>query len=317
MRPKRSPIVTPGAPRRWTPPPRRWPLLLASVVVTAGCGQSGDGGAAPVPTPPAVIAGNGSGALTVGALTAGELAGRIASSLRGVSTVTATISVGPVAAPTLTGTLALDTDASAADIDLETAHGSHDRVRIRDGQVYLRGPEVAPLARGRAWVRAGLDEVVGLAAAGASPQSAGEAQQPLPRPDRLAALLLGSLTPGMAHPAAVGTGPSYPLTMPLTSVDQLGAALGLSERSPVGDRLAAWTNRLRARGVTSLTGELVLARRGRPLRLVAAPAGQPAGADGVRVTFTSWGAPVVVAAPADEQVRDVSAADLANLRGWR
>lgn len=290
--------------------PVRWPLVLA-LAVAAGCGQSDGASSAPPRTSATATA-----TIAEIAPTAGELAGRIAGSLAGVHTVTATVSLGAPGggASALAATLALDTDATAADIDVRTAGGDHDRVRIRDGVVYLRGPGVASLTHGRPWIRAGLDEVVGLAAAGGSPAVAG-GQQGLPQPDRVAALLLGSLSPGVPHAAAYGTstGPHYPVTMPLSTVEQLGAALDLSPRTPAGARVSAWTNRLAQRGVTALTGDLVLDRRGRPLRLVAAPAGDPAGRDRVTVTFADWGAPVAVAVPSGDQVREVSAAELASL----
>lgn len=220
--------------------PVRWPLVLA-LAVAAGCGQSDGASSAPPRTSATATA-----TIAEIAPTAGELAGRIAGSLAGVHTVTATVSLGaPGGASALAATLALDTDATAADIDVRTAGGDHDRVRIRDGVVYLRGPGVASLTHGRPWIRAGLDEVVGLAAAGGSPAVAG-GQQGLPQPDRVAALLLGSLSPGVPHAAAYGTstGPHYPVTMPLSTVEQLGAALDLSPRTPAGARVSAWTNRL-------------------------------------------------------------------------
>jgi len=294
---------------------RSWPARGAALVFTvvigaaAGCGGSGPTGpAAKTISPDApVVPGR--------APTAGELAGRLGAGLAGIHTGTALITLGPASAPTMRATVSLDTDTSELVAQSRTAAGV-DLTRVTEGEVYLRGPTVAPLVHGRAWARIGLDQVLGIAAAGGQdPAVPGDTV--LPQPGRVVGLLLSVVTPAAARPAGplAAGGRTYPLSMPVAAVDQLAAALGTASSSPLRTRLRAWVSGLTHGGVTTLAGELTLDARGRPVQLrapdpataVAAPnSGGP-----LVVDFRNWGAPVSVAAPPADRVADITPAQLA------
>ena len=296
---------------------RALPGAALGVLLVAGCGQAATSPAAGSAPTPSATAGAAAAAepaaATSSAVTPAALAGRVAAALQGVRSGTAAFTAASGGAVLGSATVSGDATAEVAQATA-TVDGQRYQLRAVDGSLYVSGPALAQLTRGKTWARVDDTTLAGLAAGKARTAGPSASPSALPQPRQLAALVAQAVSVRDLGPATVaGTaGHAYRISLPVAALAQVAAAPGLGIDAAQRAQLRQGIDALAAQGVTVLSADLTLDARDRPLQLAATTPALAGGVPTVRLTatFSGWGAPVRVAAPAAADVRTLTAAEL-------
>lgn len=298
---------------------RAVPAAAVGVLLLASCGHGASAGAAagaPVANAAAV-------AVSVPATATGArgdrnveaLATRVSTSLEGVRSGTATVSVAGQGGPAGSVTITADAAAPAARITADVAGQTYE-VRALGGAVYASGPALQALTGGRAWARVDVATLAQLVGGVATPSTGPSA---VPDPAKVGGLVARAVSVRDLGAATVHgiTGHSYRLSVPVAAIAQLTAGTGLPLDAGQRSQLRQGVDALARQGVPVLSADLTLDGRDRPLQLTTATPALAGGIAPVRVTvaFSSWGAPLKVTAPPAAQVTVLDARALTALAG--
>ncbi len=301
---------------RWAA--RALPGAALGVLLVAGCGQTAttsDARSASTPSAASGSAGQAQpAAATASPVTPAALAGRVGAALADVRSGTAALTVASGGAVLGSATVSGDASAQTAQATA-TVDGQRYQFRAVDGALYVSGPELAPLTRGKTWAEIDRATLAGLAARkGTPPASPSASPSALPQPRELAAVVARAVSVRDLGAATVsGTaGHAYRVSLPVAAVAELASTPGLPVSAEQRTQLRRGVDALAAQGVTVLSADVTLDGSDRPLQLATTTPALAGGVPSVRLTatFSGWGAPVRVTAPAAADVTRLDAAAL-------